>query len=447
MSHFSRSGHRALMVFAVALSLSALTGLDSFAQTTTATVNGTVKDAQGAVVTGATVTLTDMATMRAVTATTNSEGAFVFTDVRSGEYIVTAEAAGFKKTETRGVKVNVGLPATVNLELQAGGVAETVTAMASEAQTLVNTENAELGTTVYSEQINDLPLNGRNPVQLALLQAGVATISGTRNATINGMRGSYNNITWDGINVQETYLRGNSSSGLFAQAGPSVSGVGEFTITTQNTGASDGTGAAQVKLVTPRGSNELPRQPLRVPPQRRVRRQHFLQQPRRAAEAEAHPEPVRRHPGRPLRAAALRRGRPPARAQEQALLLHLLRRDARRRAGRADAHHADERRPRRPLQLPRGLHGHGGQPVPRRRRAGATPDGQPALAHRQKHRPAHPIAAQPDARAERHHGGGRPRQHRRLPLQQPRREHRAAVRLPHRLRSLGAQPLRGRLQP
>ncbi|HZB45863.1 MAG TPA: carboxypeptidase-like regulatory domain-containing protein, partial [Pyrinomonadaceae bacterium] len=257
MSHFSRSGHRALMVFAVALSLSALTGLDSFAQTTTATVNGVVKDAQGAVVTGATVTLTDMATDRAVTATTNSEGAFVFTDVRSGEYIVTAEAAGFKKTETRGVKVNVGLPATVNLELQAGGVAETVTAMASEAQTLVNTENAELGTTVYSEQINDLPLNGRNPVQLALLQAGVATISGTRNATINGMRGSYNNITWDGINVQETYLRGNSSSGLFAQAGPSVSGVGEFTITTQNAGASDGTGAAQVKLVTPRGSSEL----------------------------------------------------------------------------------------------------------------------------------------------------------------------------------------------
>src|SRR5215207_1115484 len=256
MSHFSRSGHRALMVFAVALSLSALTGLHSFAQTTTATVNGIVKDAQGAVVTGATVTLIDMATTRAVTATTNSEGAFVFTDVRSGEYIITAEAAGFKKTETRGVKVNVGLPATVHLELQAGGVAEVVTTLASEAQTLVNTENAEPGTTVFSEQINDLPLNGRNPVQLARLQAGVATVSGTRNATINGMRGSYNNITWDGINVQETYLRGNSSSGLFAQAGPSVSGVGEFTITTQNAGASDGTGAAQVKLITPRGGNE-----------------------------------------------------------------------------------------------------------------------------------------------------------------------------------------------
>ncbi|HLM56572.1 MAG TPA: TonB-dependent receptor [Pyrinomonadaceae bacterium] len=257
MSNISRSARRVLTALMVALCLSAMAASVASAQTTTATVGGTVKDAQGAVVAGATVTLTDMATGREVTASTNSEGAFIFTDVRSGDYVLTAESAGFKKTETRGVKVNVGMPATVNLELQPGGVAEVVTTTASEAQTLVNTENAELGTTVYTEQINDLPLNGRNPVQLARLQAGVATVGGTRSATINGMRGSYNNITWDGINVQETYLRGSTNSGLFAQAGPSVSGVGEFTITTQNAGSSDGTGAAQIKLVTPRGSSQL----------------------------------------------------------------------------------------------------------------------------------------------------------------------------------------------
>src|SRR5262249_4574057 len=111
--------------------------------------------------------------------------------------------------------------------------------------------------TIFEKQINDLPLNGRNPVQLATLQAGVATNSGMRNATINGMRGSFNNITWDGINIQENYLRGNASSGLFAQASPSVVAVGEFTITTQNASAADGTGAAQVKLVTPRGSTDF----------------------------------------------------------------------------------------------------------------------------------------------------------------------------------------------
>lgn len=245
-----------MLVTVAALLVSCLAGLTSLAQTTSATVNGTVKDSQGAVVSGATITLIDLATERQVTTTTNDEGAFIFTDVRSGNYAVTAEASGFKKTYVRDIKVNVGLASTVNLELQTGGVSEVVTTMASEAQSLVNTENAELSTTVYEKQINDLPLNGRNPVQLARLQAGVATVSGTRNATINGMRGSYNNITWDGINAQETYLRGNSSSGLFAQAGPSVSGVSEFTITTQNALASDGTGAAQIKLVTPRGSTE-----------------------------------------------------------------------------------------------------------------------------------------------------------------------------------------------
>jgi hypothetical protein len=254
MRHMHRSTRRAAMAF---LLVAFLFGLTAFAQTTVSTVNGTVKDEKGAFVPGARVTLIDMATNREVTNTTNDEGAFVFTEVRSGEYILVAEATGFKRTEIRGVKVNVGVPATVHLELQIGGVSETVTTVASDAQTLVNSESGEIARTVLEKQINDLPLNGRNPVQLALLQPGVATVAGTRNATINGMRGSYNNITWDGINVQEPYLRGNSSSSLFAQAGPSVSGVGEFTIISQNAGAADGTGAAQIKLVTPRGSTEF----------------------------------------------------------------------------------------------------------------------------------------------------------------------------------------------
>ncbi|HET9713388.1 MAG TPA: hypothetical protein VFP64_15955, partial [Pyrinomonadaceae bacterium] len=127
----------------------------------------------------------------------------------------------------------------------------------SESQTVINTENAELSTVVTEKQINDLPLNGRNPIQLAALQAGVSTNTTVRNSNVNGMRGSYNNITWDGINIQENYLRGNQSSGLFAQAAPSVAGVGEFTITTQNASAADGTGAAQIKIVTPRGSSQF----------------------------------------------------------------------------------------------------------------------------------------------------------------------------------------------
>jgi carboxypeptidase family protein/TonB-dependent receptor-like protein len=227
------------------------------AQTVNSTVTGVVRDAAGAVIPGAKVSLTDSATKLSVNTTTNGEGFYLFNDIRSGYYTVAAEATGFKRSEVRDVKVDVGVPATVNVHLEAGQIAEVVTTTASDSQALVNTENAQLTATIFAKQINDLPLNGRNPVQLASLQAGVASAGAMRNSTINGMRGSFNNITWDGINIQENYLRGNASSGLFAQAAPSVVGVSEFTIVTQNSGAADGTGAAQVKLVTPRGSTEF----------------------------------------------------------------------------------------------------------------------------------------------------------------------------------------------
>jgi len=233
--------------------------LNAAAQTVNTTVTGVVRDTAGAIIPGAKVTLTDAATKLSVNTTSNTDGFYLFNNVRSGYYMVAAEATGFKKSEVRDVKVDVGVPATVNVNLEPGQIAEVITTTASDAQSLVNTENAQLTATIFEKQINDLPLNGRNPVQLASLQAGVASVSinGTRNSTINGMRGSFNNITWDGINIQENYLRGGASSGLFAQAAPSVVGVAEFTIVTQNAGAADGTGAAQVKLVTPRGSSNF----------------------------------------------------------------------------------------------------------------------------------------------------------------------------------------------
>ena len=249
--------HRSAVVTVASLLLSVLFYQSASAQAVNTTVTGVVKDSAGALVQGAKVTLTDTGTRLSLSTTTNNDGFYLFNDVRSGYYTVAVEATGFKKAEVREVKVDVGIPATVNVNLETGELAEVITTTATESQSLVNTENAELSTTVFAKQINDLPLNGRNPVQLAALQAGVATASGTRSATINGMRGSFNNITWDGINIQENYLRGASNSGLFAQAAPSVIGVAEFTIVTQNASAADGTGAAQVKLVTPRGSAEF----------------------------------------------------------------------------------------------------------------------------------------------------------------------------------------------
>ena len=234
-----------------------LSALNAFAQTSQTTVSGTVKDQNGGLIAGATVTLVDARTKAERTVTANDDGFFLFANVLAGDYRITAEGSGFKKTEVHNVKVDVSIPATVNLVLEAGQISETVQTTAADSQAVINTENAELSTVVTEKQINDLPLNGRSPVQLAALQAGVASNGAVRNSNINGMRGSYNNITWDGINIQENYLRGAANSGLFAQAAPSVAGVGEFTITTQNASAADGTGAAQVKLVTPRGGSDF----------------------------------------------------------------------------------------------------------------------------------------------------------------------------------------------
>ena len=225
----------------------------ALAQTTSSEVNGSVRDEAGAVIAGATIRLIDNATKSEQNSVANADGKYLFANIRPGLYTIIAEQPGFKRQEIQSVKVDVGVPATVNLTLTPGEVAETVTITSADAQAVINSTNAELSTTVGQRQINDLPLNGRNPLDLAALQPGVAAGADNRSATINGQRGSFSNITWDGINVNDPYIREDS---LFGAAGQSVPGVAEFTLTSQNAGPSDGLGVAQVKLVTPRGSSE-----------------------------------------------------------------------------------------------------------------------------------------------------------------------------------------------
>ena len=132
----------------VLILLIGLLSICSFAQAVNTTVSGTVKDQTGAVLPGARVVLVDAATKYEVSTTTNNEGFYIINDVRAGYYRITVEAAGFKKTEVRDVKVDVSIPATVNVGLETGQIAEVVTTTASEAQAIINTEGAELSTTV-----------------------------------------------------------------------------------------------------------------------------------------------------------------------------------------------------------------------------------------------------------------------------------------------------------
>ena len=260
--------------FMVAIALCGLIAASAFAQGSVTRVSGNVKDPQGAAITGATVTLTDTATKAVKTATTNDDGSFAFNDLRAGVYTVDVEAAGFKKTTVPDLTVNIDQTSTVNIDMEVGGVGETVTVTASDAQAVVHTENAELKNTVLERQIQDLPLNGRNPLTLAGLQAGVnSSGAGTRTASVNGLRGTFTNLTWDGININDNFIRTDS---FFGVAAPSVASVSEFTLTTQNASAADGLGVAAAQARHPARFGRVPWPTLRIPSEQRPGREHLL---------------------------------------------------------------------------------------------------------------------------------------------------------------------------
>lgn len=226
----------------------------AISQTVSTRVSGVVKDTAGATVPGAKVTLIDTSTKDQKIATTSDEGTFSIADVRVGTYMVIVEATGFKKLQVSNIEAHVDIPVILNgLVLEAGGVAETVSVTATEAQSLIRSEDAKLSTTVDVKQVQDLPLNGRNPINLAGGMAGVNTNTNIRQSSINGLRGSFSNITWDGIEINDNLVRTDS---LFGVNTPSVAGVAEFTLTTQNAGADEGVGISQVKFTTPRGGTK-----------------------------------------------------------------------------------------------------------------------------------------------------------------------------------------------
>jgi len=250
-----RNPSRRVNLVSLLLSALVLSGVTSIAvaQAVNSRVSGLVKDTAGASVPGAKIVLTDTATKDTKEATTSEDGNFTISDVRPGTYTVAVEATGFKKLNVTNVTVHVDTPVVLNsLTLEAGGIAETVSVTASDAQSLIRSEDAKLSTTVDVKQVQDLPLNGRNPINLAGGMAGVNTNTNTRQSVINGMRGSFSNITWDGIEINDNLVR---TDALFGVNTPSVAAVAEFSVTTQNAGADDGLGIAQVKLTTPRGGS------------------------------------------------------------------------------------------------------------------------------------------------------------------------------------------------
>lgn len=236
---------------ALTLSLVLVVALGCFAQSNTGNLTVNVSDPAGAIP-GATVVVTDNQTARERTFTTGDEGSVSISQLEVGTYTVRVSAAGRKTGVFNDVKIDIGRTYTLPALLEVGAITETVEITAGGE--VINSANAELSNTVSSRQITELPLNGRNPLTLITLQPGTAS-NGATNTVINGQRSSFTNITRDGLNVQDNFIRANATD--FVPDRPNVDDVGEFTITTQNAGVESGYGASQVQLVTPRGSNEF----------------------------------------------------------------------------------------------------------------------------------------------------------------------------------------------
>lgn len=221
------------------------------AQSNRGNLSGTVSDSSG-VIQGATITVRDDKSGKELTAVSNESGGYIVAQLDVGTYTVKVSASGHKTFTATDVKIDVGREYTLNASLEAGNISESVTVVAGAD--IVNSVDAQLSNTVSQRQIIELPLNGRNPLALVQLQAGTSSNS-AQTTTINGQRSSFTNITRDGINVQDNWIRANAVD--FLPDRPNVDDTGEFTIVTQNAGAEAGFGSSQVQLVTPRGSNEF----------------------------------------------------------------------------------------------------------------------------------------------------------------------------------------------
>ncbi|HEX4946423.1 MAG TPA: TonB-dependent receptor [Blastocatellia bacterium] len=234
----------------------------AFAQFDTATVLGTVRDASGAVVPNAAVRLKNVATGIEASATADSDGNYQFFNVKIGTYQVTAEAQGFAKGSAENVQVTVNARQRVDFALKAGSLTETITVTADGVQ--LETESSDRGQVISKEQIVNLPLNGRNYADLALLSPGVRKSqlnhqdTGGRDASfnVNGLRSSLNNFIIDGVDNNSYGTSNQGFSNQVVQASPDA--VQEFKVQTNNFSAEFGrAGGAVINAAIRSGTNQF----------------------------------------------------------------------------------------------------------------------------------------------------------------------------------------------
>ena len=219
----------------------------------TGSLAGTVTDPAAAVVVGASVVVKNDATGSEFTATTSDNGTFNVPALPAGTYTVTITAPGFKRLVVRGVKVDVGKPSSISSALEVGAPEESVTIEGGAE--LLQTQSANVATTITGRQITDLPFTSRDALDLVLLLPGTQTPARPRSSTVNGLPKGSLNITIDGLNVQDNGSK--SGDGFFTYIRPRIDAIDEVTVSTATPGAeSAGEGAVQIKFVTRSGTND-----------------------------------------------------------------------------------------------------------------------------------------------------------------------------------------------
>jgi len=227
----------------------------AFGQTATTSLRGTVKDSSGALIPGATISVTDNAAGRTLSTISNSTGLYEFPQIFPAKYSIKVSAAGFGD-QTKLAELLVNQPATIDFTLKVGMNAVTVDVSAA-AQTL-NTADASLGNSADSAEIQSLPSETRNVPDLLSLQPGVLylppTITDSRSGAVNGGRSDQGNVTIDGVDDNDQ-VNGFAFTGVLRETQDSIE---EFRVTTGDANADQGrSSGAQVSLVTKSGTNKF----------------------------------------------------------------------------------------------------------------------------------------------------------------------------------------------
>jgi hypothetical protein len=246
---------RGLLLTSLLLFCPALTS----AQTGAASLTGIITDQTGAVVPGATVTATNQATNVEYTAITNDAGNYTVASLPVGTYVVKAELSRFKTAATKPIQMEAKQIVRLDFKLELGGLAESVEV--TSATPVLQTESATVGQVISGTTLNDLPLNGRNTGQLALLLTGAvspnpSSFTNIRNfgggrPYVNGNREQTNNYTIDGVDMNE------SIDNLVAYQ-PSPDALAQISVETNNYAADTGNVAgAVISNVLKSGSNDF----------------------------------------------------------------------------------------------------------------------------------------------------------------------------------------------